>query len=114
MGWFTRKQQRPASTDRYVTKPLLVLMDSYVLSVIGELPPEEEVHLLTITQRAYGGRSDWLTTMRGRFQLSASTDELVRQMWVSEQERAQQEGRTLAPKNFARAIVDENFAHLIE
>ena len=116
MRWFKRKQQQPApaSTDRYAAKPLLILMDSYVLNIIGELRYEKGAELFAVARQAYGGGPDWLTIMRTRFQLSRAMEDLVRQMWVTEQGRAEQEGTTLTPEDFARRVVDENFAHLLD
>lgn len=117
MGWFKRKmrQSGPGSNNRYVGKPLLIVLDNYVLSTLGQLSLEKETESLSILQQLYGSRdSNWRTILRTRFQISDSMDETVRQMWASDQERAEREGITLAVEDFARMVVNQNFAHLIE
>jgi hypothetical protein len=116
MGLFTRKQHTPKEpqADRYAGRPLLILLENYVLSCIGQLPADKEAGLLSVTQRVFGGGDDWKATMRSTLQLGESLDESLRQMWTTNQERARQANVTLAPEDFARMIVDQNFAHLIQ
>jgi len=116
MGWFTRKQQTPkeSQADRYAGRPLLILLENYVLSCIGQLPADKEAGLLSVTQRVFGGGDDWKATMRSTLQLGGSLDESLRQMWTTNQERARQANVTLTPEDFARMIVDQNFGHLID
>ena len=116
MGWFTRKQQTPSApqADRYAGRPLLILLESYVLSCIGQLSTDKETGLLSVTQHVYGGGDDWKATLRATLQLGDSLDESLRQMWSTNQERARQANVTLTAPDFARMIVDQNFAHLIQ
>lgn len=115
MGWFTRKTRPAVSKDRYANRPLLVVLENYVLSAVGLLSPEKAAESLSILQRLYGSReSDWRVILRTRFQISASMDETLRQMWASDQERAEREGARLSVEVFARMIVDQNLAHLVE
>jgi hypothetical protein len=116
MGWFTRKQETPKqlNTDRYAGRPLLILLENYVLSCIGHLSSDKEAGLLSVTRRVYGGGDDWKATLRSTLQLGDSLDESLRQMWTTNQERAKQANVTLTPEDFARMIVDQNFAHLIQ
>ena len=98
MGWFTRKTRpsRAASNERYGGRPLLIVLENYVLSTIEPLSPEKETESLTILQQLYGGGSNWRAILRTRFQISDYMDESLRQMWTSDQERAQQERRAFA------------------
>jgi hypothetical protein len=115
MGWFTRKQAaQDRQRDRYEGKPLLILLENYVLSCIGQLPADKEAGLLSVTQRVFGGGDDWKATLRATLQLGDSLDDSLRRMWTTNQERAAQAGVTLTAEDFARMIVDQNFAHLIE
>ena len=116
MGWFTRKQQTGGDPqkDRYAGRPLLILLENYVLSCIGELPADKEAGLLSVTQRVYGGGDDWKATLRATLQLGDSLDESLRRMWATNQKRAAEAGVTLTAEDFARMIVDQNFAHLIQ
>jgi len=116
MGWFTRKQQtqNEPQADRYAGRPLLILLENYVLSCIDQLPADKEAGLLSVTQRVYGGGDDWKATLRATLQLGDFLDESLRQMWTTNQERARQSNVTLTAEDFARMIVDQNFAHLIQ
>lgn len=110
-----RKPVEPSpTTDRYNGRPLLILLENYVLSAIGNLTPDKEQLAASATQRVFGGDADWRSTLRGTLHLGDSLDESLRQMWATNQQRAQQAGVTLAPEEFARMVADQNFAHLIE
>ena len=104
----------PSPKDRYAGRPLLMLLDNYVLSCLGHLSQDNEAGLLSATQRVYGGGSDWKATLRAALHLSESIDESFRKMWKTNQQRAKQAGVTLTPLDFARMVVDQNFAHLIQ
>lgn len=104
----------PPPTDRYNGRPLLILLESYVLGAIGSLSADKEELAASATQQVFGGDSDWRSTLRRTLQLGETLDDTLCQIWRSNQERAQQAGLTLTPEDFARMVTDENFAHLIE
>lgn len=108
------KTSEPLSNDRYHGRPFLILLENYVLSAIGSLVPDKEVLAAAATQRVCGGSDDWRSTLRDTLHLGDSLDESLRQMWATNQQRAQQAGLTLSPEDFARMIADQNFAHLID
>jgi hypothetical protein len=54
-----RKTTEPSSNDRYNGRPLLILLENYVLSAIGSLPPDTELLAAAATQRVFGGSDDW-------------------------------------------------------
>ncbi len=99
---------------RYAGRPLLILLENYILRTIGCLAPEKEQINASITQRIFGGGEDWQATLRGTLRLEASVDDDLRRMWVEAQQAAQTAGGTAVPEDFARRVADENFAHLIE
>lgn len=99
---------------RYAGRPLLILLENYVLSCIGQLPAGKETSLVTAVQRVWGGGSDWKATMRTSLQLGESIDDSLRKMWTTNQDRARQANAIFSPEDFARMVVDKNFAHLIE
>jgi hypothetical protein len=98
---------------RYEGKPLLMLLESYILDCIGQLPAEKEAGLPPIVQRLYGGGEDWKATLRAKLGLPDSIDENARVMWARHQQSLKQPGPTLAPEDFARRVVEESFAHMI-
>ena len=115
MGWFSKRTEQPAplNSDRYKGKPLLLLLENYVLDCIGCLPTNKIPTITGMIQRIYGGGEDWKATLRSTLHLHESLDENLRQMWVHNQELAQQANQTLPPEDFARMVVDQNFSSLI-
>lgn len=116
MSWFSRKKSEPqaAGDDRYAGKPLLILLENYVLDCIGQFPEDKRAAMVAVTTRVFGGDDDWKSTVRTTLQLGESLDEHLRQMWVTNQQIAAQTGQTLSPTDFARMVVDKNFSSLIE
>jgi hypothetical protein len=98
---------------RYDGRPLLILLENYVMSAIDSLAPDKEQLAVSTTQRVFGGGTDWRSTLRATLHLSDTLDDALRNMWAANQERARQAGVTLSPEEFARMVADENFAHLI-
>ena len=99
---------------RYAGRPLLILLENYVLSCIGQLPANKESGVVIAVQRVWGGGPDWKATMRSTLQLGESIDDSLRKMWATNQQRAKQSNVALSPEEFARMVVDENFSRLIE
>jgi hypothetical protein len=116
MGWFSKKKEQPApvDSDGYNGKPLLILLENYMLDCIGCLPKDKVPTIINIIQQVYGGGDDWKATLRSTLHLDASLDESLRQMWVRNQDGARQANQTLAPKDFARMVVDQNFSKMID
>ena len=113
---FGKKQEQPAAPDsaRYQGKPLLILLESYVLDCIGCLPAEKVPAITGIVQRVYGGGADWKATLRSELRIDEALDENLRRMWARNQDLARQANQTLAPEEFARMVVDQNFSSLID
>jgi hypothetical protein len=115
MSWFSKKKDQPSpvNNDRYKGKPLLILLENYVLDCIGCLPKDKLPTITTMIQRVYGGGDDWKATLRSTLQLDDSIDENLREMWTHNQDLARQANETLLPEDFARMVVDQNFSSLI-
>lgn len=102
------------SSNRYAAKPLLILLENYILDCIGCLPKDKVPTLTSMIQRVYGGGDDWKATLRATLQLDDSLDENLREMWRRNQAVARQADQALLPKDFARMVVDQNFSSLID
>jgi hypothetical protein len=102
-----------AEPERYKGRPLLILLENYVLDCIGELPEDKQALGRAIVQRAFGGGDDWRATIRERLQLDPAIDEALRVMWIRNQELAKQHHQELHGVQFAKMVADENFAQLI-
>ncbi len=98
--------------DRYDGKPLLRLLDLYVLRAIGELPPDQEDGLKRIApklQALFGGGGQWHEAVECVGLMDADTPQQIRGMWARNQEIARANGLTLTPEEFAMMVVDDNF-----
>jgi hypothetical protein len=102
-----------AGPERYAGRPLLIVLENYVLDCIGELAPEKQAIARTVVQRVWGGGEDWKGTVRQQLKLQPAMDEALRGMWSRNQQIAQEQKVVLAGDEFARMVVDQNFAHLI-
>ena len=99
--------------ERYKGRPLLVLLENYVLHCIGALDFGADARLLYIVQQVFGGDADWKTTIRQQLHLSDGLDNDLREMWRNSQARADQLQVQLHPVQFAKMVVDENWSHLV-
>jgi hypothetical protein len=107
-------QGTDAEPGRYEGRPLLIILENYVLDCIGALESERWQQVQAVVQRAFGGGADWKQTVRGVLQIGDGLDEQLRLMWQRNQEIARANGAVLHPAQFARMVADQNFAHLID
>jgi len=124
MFWFRKKRHEapPQSASepsaeyepaRYEGRPLLVILENYVLDCIGALPPDKQQEVAAVVRRVWGG-TDWKESVRLEFELPESLDDGIRAMWARNQDIARQNRTQLHPVQFAKMFVDANFAHLFE
>jgi hypothetical protein len=102
-----------AEPERYQGRPLLVVLENYVLDCIGKLPPGGSERLSSLMQQALGGGPDWKQTLRDMLHLDPSLDGELCKLWTTNEALARQQGIELHPVQFAKMVVDENFAELI-
>ena len=98
-----------AEPERYVGRPLLMVLESYVLAALGLLSPEQDAVLRSVVKRAYGGDDDWMATVRGQLDLGPSLDDRLRAMWARNTDAP---GDPLTAFQFAKLMVDTSFALL--
>jgi hypothetical protein len=100
-----------SSSPRYQGKPLLKLLESYVLWTIGQLPEKDTELLNQMTpklQSVYGMQEDWQQIISTVMQLPPNMPTLVRDLWTKNTEIARTNGVTLTPQRFAEMFVDNN------
>lgn len=98
--------------SRYQGKPLLRLLECYVLSAIGELPDADEHNLANMTpklQQAYGAQGNWREIIAQVMQFPANMDSELQRMWIHNQHLAAQNGEGLLAEDFARLVAEDNF-----
>jgi len=102
-----------ASNPRYDGKPLLRLLELYVLRAIGELSQSEQQTLERMApklQSLYGGNGEWHEAIAASVHMPPDMPIAIRDMWVKNLEIARSNSMTLAPQAFAEMVVDDSFA----
>jgi hypothetical protein len=98
---------------RYEGKPLLRLLECYVLWAIDQLPEKDAKSLSQITpylQSTYRIEGDWPHVIAAAVHLPPHMPTLIRDMWAKNTDIAQKSGVVLTPQRFAEMFVDENLA----
>jgi hypothetical protein len=100
-------------TDRYAGKPFLKLLDSYVLSAIGELGVDAERQLTSIEPRlreVYAAEGDWRSIVAGQMGFPDTLPARILEVWQAGRARfVEQAGVQPDPLEFTRTFVDTNF-----
>jgi len=98
---------------RYEGKPLLRLLEFYVLKAIGELSRESEESLNAMApklQAIYGGDGRWEDAIAQALHMPDTMPQAIRDMWSRNLKIARDNNLTLTPQQFAEMFVDNNFA----
>jgi len=97
---------------RYDGKPLLRLLELYVLKALGELPILEQETLDRMApklQAVYGGNGTWHGALEAAVQMPADMPQQIRGMWDQNLEVARANNvPPLSAQKFAEMFVDEN------
>ena len=99
--------------SRYDGKPLLRLLECYVLWAIGELASEQQSLLEGMTPRlqtTYATQGKWQDVIAKAMGFPPNMPDLIRDMWARNQVTAQTQGLSLPPQQFAEIFVDRNLA----
>ena len=102
--------------ERYAGRPLLILLENYVLACIGALSAEDMARVGDLALRGFGAppEADWMEVLRTQLDLGPGICESIRARWQAGVARLETAGETPDPVAFARGIVDANFTPLIE
>lgn len=101
--------------ERYASRPLLRLLDDYVLDVIGALPGETQPVLLEVVRLAYPDAPGhtWREVLENELDLEPDLKRRILSMWRDYQTLMAGQGEAADPSEFAVSFADENFAPLI-
>lgn len=105
----------PTPNPRYHGKPLLRLLECYVLWAIGELPAQDAVMLQALApklQATYKVQGEWHVVLAAAVNLPRQMPDLMRATWRKNQQLAARQQQVLTPQQFAELFVDANFAKL--
>ncbi|MPS29672.1 MAG: hypothetical protein E2576_07250 [Alcaligenaceae bacterium] len=101
------------ANSRYVGKPLLRLVECYVLWAIGELPEKESLSLLNMTpklQALYETDGQWQDIMAGIIGSTGDMPGQLKALWRKNKEIARSNHVVLTPQEFTEMVVDNNFS----
>ncbi|MDQ0469771.1 hypothetical protein [Labrys wisconsinensis] len=101
-----------AMNPRYEGRPLVRILECYVLWAIGELPEQEAKALQATTpmlQKTYNATGSWQDVVTGVVGLNPEVRGHLQELWKRNQEIARQHKTSLEPQDFAEMSVDENF-----
>jgi hypothetical protein len=99
------------ASSRYAGKPLLRLLEGYVLRAIGALSPGDEERLRSMEPqlgRVYGRVGTWMEIIASEMELPANMPELIAETWRRNQNVAKANGLELTAQQFAEMFVDQN------
>jgi hypothetical protein len=99
--------------ERYRNRPLLVMVENYILDCIGELQPREQEAIARLVQHAIEPNADWRQTLRQYLHFDAAMDDELRNLWTTNRKIAAENDSELTAIHFARMIVDDNFPELL-
>ena len=92
--------------ERYQGRPALLIIENYVLAVIGALSAEKNAVMRDVVQRMWGGGDDWMETVRGQVGWQRSIDDEIHENWIGYQEAAQDQKATGSPDEFAMILAE--------
>ena len=99
--------------ERYAGKPLLRLLELYVIWALGQLSDEDSARLLAMAPKltdTFGGDGTWQDALATSMHMPGNMPDLIRDMWAKNQGIATANGVELRPQEFAEMFVDSNLA----
>lgn len=99
------------ANPRYLGRPLLRLLECYVLWAIGHLSEKDSRTLASMTPKlraTYGSEGDWHDVVASAVKLPANMPSMIQIMWTKNTKIAQEHNTVLAPQEFAEMFVDQN------
>jgi hypothetical protein len=120
MGWpWSKKEATPerrepdvsASADRYAGKPMLRLLELYVIWSLDRLSEDDAKRLQAMAPKlseTFGGDGTWQDAIATTMELPGNMPDLIRDMWIRNQKIAVENGVELPAQKFAEMFVDSN------
>lgn len=103
--------------DRYQNKPLLRLLDCYLMDLIGELAPDQARtlgDLEPMLHRAWKSTGTWREMVEEQMAFQPTVREKVKGFWHGYIAAAEAQGLPAQPFDFVLSFVSQNFPHLVE
>ncbi len=108
---------RKIDSDRYKDRPLLRLLDCYILDAIGQLPSRQEEALKRLEpglQEAFGSEAGWREIVEEHVGFLPSAAMQMEIVWAGYQEMQKAQGGEIVPAEFVRGFVAQNFPSMVE
>jgi hypothetical protein len=103
--------------DRYKDRPLLRLLDCYVLDVIGELPQEQRQTLERLEPRlheVFGSAGSWRDIVEEQMGFVPAVTLGIETLWAAFQQNEGRLGKKNLAGEFVREFVAQNFPEVDE
>jgi hypothetical protein len=100
--------ESPNLAERYEGKPLLRLLELWVLRAIGKLSEQFEVHLVEMEpdlRQSFSRTGTWFEMLEAELELPPTMKDAVNAEW---QRQTEASAEVLDPELFARTYVDRN------
>jgi len=100
--------------DRYKGKPFLLLLEKYILLVIGELKVSDRESLEKMTpklQRTFNQAGSWSEIVSTQLRLSPEDRDSIARNWKHNKQRANSKIKSVDPEEFARFLADQLIRH---
>ena len=100
---------------RYTDKPLLRLLECYVLKCAGQLSPGDEQKLIEMEpglSKTFAIDGSWIEIISQRMEFSAELPGHIGEMRRQNMSAGADQTR-LSAEHFAQYVVDSNFSHLV-
>src|ERR1700722_8078403 len=107
----TERELMPQGPTRYQVKPLLRLLECYVMWAIGELSESDAKIMTDMTpklQSVYGTKGTWQDAIEKAVKLPTNMPDMIRAMWTKNSEIARAKNLKLSPQQFAEMFVNQN------
>jgi len=114
--WPFKRSKKPEDVpeqpnSRYEGQPMLLLLESFVLDVIGHLDQKRANSLLAMTpklrQTFNSSSSDWKNIIREVLHMSSTIEIAILDLWIRNNEIAGDAGKSLEPLHYSQMFADE-------
>lgn len=98
--------------SRYEGRPLLRLLECYVLAIIDELKDSQRETLQRMEPKLaqiYGKGGSWMEIIRSEMGFSASLPKEIYETWQRYCEKSHTDGIAVDPEEFAIKFIDQHF-----
>lgn len=99
----------PGNADRYLNRPFLRLLDSYVLDCMGCLPSEQGALVTLLLPKLMaslkGSAHTWQELVEQQLSLPSDTRELIRSMWSDFRIASARDGIPASSTDFVHLFV---------